>query len=346
MSLINIQQDGNLLIITSKSIEWLTHHTEVSIFDPVHFDGYQRQIDENHCLKIVNYLQTSCFLPSAIICACEKYDEDVNLRIVDGQHRIAAFKLLAEKSPERYNLIKYQEIPVVVMVGVPLTTEIQTFITINKTSKKVDTSLAYVLKNKLSKPGDDMVMSRAEYVAVEVAQLLNEEEECGLWANKILYEGFVKKSNRYISLNAFVRATRILVNTFNQIGVINLNWNSDTKEEDVHQVVEKTHNLIIFIWETVYQRWPEMKNASFEEKQILQGAIGYTAITKTLVKSIKHNYLSSGLSLKSFISKTILSFNVPYYQWTRDGAFSKYSSDSGYKIVSEALIHGIEEENI
>ena len=46
------------------------------------------------------------------------------------------------------------------------------------------------------------------------------------------------------------------------------------------------------------------------------------------------------------ISKTILSFNVPYYQWTRDGAFSKYSSESGYKIVSEALIHGIEEENI
>ena len=149
MSLINIQQDGNLLIITSKSIEWLTHHTEVSIFDPVHFDGYQRQIDGDHCLKIVNYLQTSCFLPSAIICACEKYDEDVNLRIVDGQHRIAAFKLLAEKSPERYNLIKYQEIPVVVMVGVPLTTEIQTFITLNKTTQQDDPPLPYYSKNKI-----------------------------------------------------------------------------------------------------------------------------------------------------------------------------------------------------
>lgn len=339
METINIQQNGHQIVITSRSIDWLTEHTEVSVFNPVTFDGYQRKIDENHCVGIVNYLKTSSFLPSAIICACSEYSDDVNLRIVDGQHRVHAFSSLKTMYPERYNEIKSQEIPVVILVGVTKDLEIDTFITINKTSKKVDTSLAYVLKNKLSKSGNE-VMSRAEYIAVEVARLLNDDESNKFWTNRILYEGVVKKSTQYISLNAFVRASKILINTFHNVGVINLNWNNDTKEETVQQIANSTRDLICFIWETVYQRWPEMKEAPFEERQVLQGAIGYTAITKTLVKLIKQNSISEK-DLTQFIKKTILSFNVSYYQWTKTGEFSHYSSESGYKFVSETLINSI-----
>jgi len=338
MASFTIQQENNKIIFTTKSIEWLCARTEVSVFNPILFEGYQRQIDENHCLKIVNYLKTSSFLPSAIICACNDFSEDGGLRIVDGQHRVKAFKILAEKDPVRFRTIKSQELPVVVLVGVPMETEIQTFITINKTSKKVDTSLAYVLKNKLSKGNNDMVMSRSEYIAVEVAQLLNEDESNELWTNRILYEGNVKKSNSYISLNAFVRATRILVNTLNQIGTINLNWTTQTKETEVRGIANKIRDIINYVWETVYMRWPEMKKANFEEKQILQGSIGYTAITKTLVKLIKEKGVSS-IELSQFISQVILSFDVPYYEWTKDGSFSSYSSESGYRIVSEILIN-------
>ena len=332
-----INQDGNQLVITSKTIDWLVRNTSVSVFNPVAFDGYQRQIDEKHCQNIVNYLKTSCFLPTAIICACDgSYDDSTPLRIVDGQHRVYAFRMLSDQEPIRYDVIKNQEIPVVVMVGVQLNTEIQTFITINKTSKKVDTSLAYVLKNKLS-AAEDMVMSRAEYIAVETAKNLNEDDCDDLWSNRILYEGNVKKSNCYISLNAFVKATRILVNTINKIGYYSLDWNEKTKDEDVQYVATKTTNLIRFIWDVVYQRWPELKDVTFEEKQILQGAIGYTAITRTLVKSIKQEEVDAE-KLKSFISRVILSFNVPYYQWTKKGEFSRFSSESGYRIVSEALM--------
>lgn len=69
MDSIFIKQDENHIVITSKSIDWLVNNTSVSVFDPVSFQGYQRQIDENHCLKIVGYLKSSCFLPSSIICA-------------------------------------------------------------------------------------------------------------------------------------------------------------------------------------------------------------------------------------------------------------------------------------
>lgn len=338
-----LQQENHQLVLTSKSIDWLTHNTAVSVFDPVAFKGYQRQIDEKHCLKIVNYLKTSCFLPSAIICACEEYSDQTALRIVDGQHRVQAFRMLEEQDPQRYAEIKDVEIPIVVMVDVPPETEIQTFITINKTSKKVDTSLAYVLKNQLSKGVGDMAMPRSEYIAVEVAVKLNENEDSNLWTNRILYEGNVKKSNCYISLNAFVRATRILINTLGQTGYINLKWDSDTKKEEVEMIVDKATELIYFVWGTVYQRWPELIDASFEEKQILQGSIGYTAITKTLVKLIKEKNID-GDGIKPFILNTILSFGVPYDQWTKKGGFSSYSSEAGYRIVSDSLIKSIKKE--
>lgn len=337
---LNLKQEDKHLVVAVKSIDWLVGNTSVSVFDPVTFKGYQRKIDENHCLKIVNYLKSSSFLPSAIICACENYNEESPLRIVDGQHRIEAFKILAREESTRYEQIKNLEIPVVVLVDVPMEIEINTFITINKTSKKVDTSLAYVLKNQLSKGGSDMVMSRAEYIAVEVAQRLNENEDDRLWLNQILYEGNVKKSNCYISLNAFVKATRVLVNTLNQVGYINLKWNPETKQEEVQQIAQTTTDLVRYIWELVYQRWPELIEAPFEDKQILQGSIGYTAITRTIVKLIKEKGVKAE-ELTSFISRTIRSFNTSYKQWTKDGTFSNYSSESGYKIVSETLINSM-----
>lgn len=342
MDSIFIKQDENHIVITSKSIDWLVNNTSVSVFDPVSFQGYQRQIDENHCLKIVGYLKSSCFLPSSIICACDDYTGSSQLRIVDGQHRVEAFRILFHKERARYEQIKDTEIPVVVLVNVPVETEINTFITINKTSKKVDTSLAYVLKNQLSKGDADMVMSRAEYIAVEVAQHLNECDSDTLWSNQILYEGNVKKSKNYISLNAFVRATRVMVNTLNQIGYINLNWSPKTKKEEVSEIAKKTTELVQFIWERVYQHWSDMKEAPFEDKQILQGAIGYTAITRTLVKLIKNDGVKAD-ELRSYIAQTIRSFDIPYTQWTREGTFSNYSSEAGYKIVSETLIESMKQ---
>lgn len=338
MNVIDIIQDGKQLVFTSKTIDWLVNNTYVSVFDPISFNGYQRQIDESHCQKIVNYLKKESFLPTAIICACDaSFSDDISLRIVDGQHRVKAFQMLKMLEQFRYEEIKNQQIPVIVMVDVQLKTEIQTFITINKTSKKVDTSLAYVLKNQLSSPGENMLMSRAEYLAVEVARILNEDEMDDLWYGRILYEGSVKKSNCYISLNAFVKASRVFVNTINQIGFIELNWNDSTSIDEVSSIAHKTADIIHFIWETVYQRWPELRESSFEEKQILQGSIGFTAITRALIKCIKQESIYAE-AIKSFIYRTIMDFSVPYTKWTKNGEFSNYSSEAGYRLVSEALL--------
>ena len=57
--MINISQNKNIdLIGTKKTVDWLVNNTIVSVFNPINFTGYQRQIDNNHCKKIVEYLES------------------------------------------------------------------------------------------------------------------------------------------------------------------------------------------------------------------------------------------------------------------------------------------------
>lgn len=77
-------------------------------------------------------------MPSAIICACDNdTQKKINLRIVDGQHRVHAFRQFRELYGDKYNEIKAMQVPVIVLENVDQSTEIETFITINKTSKKL-----------------------------------------------------------------------------------------------------------------------------------------------------------------------------------------------------------------
>ena len=210
----------------------------------------------------------------------------------------------------------------------------QTFITINKTSKKVDTSLAYVLKNKLSVFDGNMAMTRAEYLAVEVARYINETPN-KFWVDCILYEGAIKQSNRYISLNSFVRATRIFINSLAKLGLVDINWHS---KEDVERLKELIADIIIHIWDCVYRRWPELTDSRLEDKQILQGSIGYTAITRTIVTTSRLYHFANIDDYKAFVESIVMDFRVDYYNWLRGSTFSKYSSETGYKLVSDVLL--------
>lgn len=329
-----IKQDYNI-VSTCKTVEWLIEKTHVSTFDPISFAGYQRQVDKKHCLKIVDYLKKGFWMPGSIICACDNYSDDSDLRIVDGQHRVAAFRELRERDTTRYNQIKDMQVSVIVLVDVPQEVEIDTFITINKTSKKVDTSLAYVLKNKISGRSTDMVMSRTEYIAVECARVLNDNESYYNWNNRILYEGSIKQSHMYISLNSFVRATRVLINYLNKAGVVSLDWSNN---DDVSRTSIEIADLIDFIWRTVYTKWPDVYEKGPEARFIIQGSLGYTAIIRTLVKLMKEESFASMVDVRAFFSFVILNFGVQPSLWFPGELFSKFSSEAGYKYVSDELI--------
>lgn len=331
----NIKQSVDIRL-TKKTIEWLVNHTHVNVFDPVTFTGYQRQIDNSHCQKIVDYLEKDFLLPSSIICACDIFSDDKDLRIVDGQHRVQAFKMLQDKNSKRFSEIKDTEIGVIVLVGVTIDIEIDTFIRINKTSKKVDTSLAYVLKNKISNTdNNNLMMSKAEFLSVEVAQLLKNEPCSNIWYDKILFEGNVKNSNAFISLNSFVKTTRILINLLNKKGVVNLEWE---RKEDVNETVDILVKLIDFIWQMVYQKWNFMYSATFADRQILQGSIGYTSINRAIISVLKTKEVSSMQDVYDIIRTTILSFTINGENWKKNGVYSRYSSESGIRIIADELL--------
>lgn len=330
-----INQENNILL-TKKSVDWLVNNTDVSVFNPLTFEGYQRQIDAQHCESIMSYVMKNFHLPSAIICACNNYTDDCRMNIVDGQHRVESFRRIRAEHPDRYQQIKDLELPVVVMNNVGILVEIDTFININKKSKKVDTSLAYVLKNKLSNPeSGDMAMPKAEYVAVEVAQLFDKEDGLDIWRYKISYEGNVKKSDRLISLNAFVRATRVFVNALNQMGIINLNWHS---QDDVIKTNEIVRDLLYDIWNNIYMKWPELFKQG-KGSRIIQGSIGYTAITRTLVRILREHPVTDMDSCKQLFRTSIMKINIGHERWT--DTYSSFSSESGYKLVSDELLKSI-----
>lgn len=340
MEVIDINQNVKLAL-TKKTIEWLVEHTTVSVFNPIDFSGYQRQIDENHCQDIVKYLKSDTFLlPTAIICACDRFSEDVALRIVDGQHRVKAFEMLREQDYMRFSQIKGIELPVIVLYEVPESIEIETFIKINKTSKKVDTSLAYVLKSKLTNPSDPdhFAMSKAEYLSVEAAQLLKSESRFELWCDKILFEGDVKKTDAFISLNSFVKTTRILVNVLKQAGVVNVNWEN---ESEVKEAVDIVAELIDYIWKIVYLKWNFMYSASLDDRKILQGSIGYSAINRLVIRLLKEKSVFGLEEVRNIIRANILSISIDGTNWKKNGVYSKYSSEAGIRIIANDLYDSI-----
>lgn len=340
--MIQINQKDNVRVIaTKKTVDWLVNNTEVSVFDPINFSGYQRQINENHCRKIVDFLCTDFFLPTAIICAIGgEFAPDSKLRIVDGQHRVHAFRMLQSEHKARYDEIKEKEVPVIVMEKVDEKVEIDTFITINKTSKKVDTSLAIVLKNKINKynPSNDLSMPKAEYLAVEVALKLNSDPDCALWFDKILLEGTTKNTPQLITLNAFVKSTRVLINNMAKKKLLILDWQTET---DIQSCISVCEEVLMTIWNAVAVRWGNLFNGEIEKRRIIQGPIGFSSINR-LVNILLSGYESiSPEDLKQLIESKIRHITLDEKVWLPGSFFSGFSSESGYSIVANEILQSI-----
>lgn len=338
MKIIKVKQGDSTFLQTTKKVNWLVENTTVSVFDPLKFEGYQREINENHCKKIVDYLEKSFYLPTPIICACDNdFEENTKLRIVDGQHRIQALKKIKEEHPGRFGEIKDFEIPIIVMEKVDMNAEIDTFITINKTSKRVDTSLAYILKNKLNSRRDsrNLTISKLDYISVELAVLINKENF--LWKDRISFNSSPSKNGtETLSLNAFVKATRRLVGQLEKKGVVEIEWKN---EEEIKKCKNAMAVIFDTLWGAVEKKWPELFKKDQNQLKIIQGPIGYSSITRYIANEIKNiddvpcNYSHYVNNIAKWIENVTLDEKV----WYPGNSFSKLSSESGYNIIASEL---------
>lgn len=338
-----------MIIQTKKTVEWLIDNTEVRTFNKVTFEGYQRQVNENHVKGIAKYINESFeknpknkfFLPTSIICASnQKFGENTKLFVVDGQHRIEAFKYLHKKYQEQYQKIKKFELSVIVLEEPSEALEVDTFITINKTSRKVDTSLAYILKGKISRLEKDSdnasLLSRQEYLAVELAIFLNENSESN-WYGRIMLEGNPSKySDETISLNSFVRSLRVLIRELSNYRVISLGWKN---EQDLKSILDTLKDFYLYFSKLVISRWPGLFRNSGRES-VIQGSIGVSSLNKFLILKLKEaNITFDDIDkFKDSLSKWVFDINIDESAWLRGNEFSKYSSEAGFNMIANILL--------
>ena len=345
-----IKQSSECKIIqTKKTVEWLINNTEVRTFNKVTFEGYQRQVNENHVKGIAKYIiesfenkqKNKFFLPTSIICASnQEFSENTKLFIVDGQHRIEAFNYLYNKYREQYQKIKEFELSVIVLEEPSEALEVDTFITINKTSRKVDTSLAYILKGKISRFEKDLnnasLLSRQEYLAVELAIFLNENLESN-WYGRIMLEGNPSKySHETISLNSFVRSLRVLIRELSNYNVISLDWEN---EQDLNSILDTLKDFYLYFSKLVINRWPSLFTDS-ETGSVIQGSIGVSSLNKFLILKLKEvgkNFYGID-EIKKLLHKWIFDISIDESKWLRGNEFSKYSSEAGFNMIANILL--------
>jgi DGQHR domain-containing protein len=132
--------------------------------------GYQRALSESRVNKIAKYLDGGHAIPGAILISFDKAEEtddgsSLLIRnefdagwVIDGQHRLAG----AHKASVDV------EVPVVALLGLSLTEQIDFFITINREQKGVPASLYYDLLKHLPK-----TKTEAEAIQERSADLAN-----------------------------------------------------------------------------------------------------------------------------------------------------------------------------
>ena len=345
--MMQLRQDCECKIICdTKTVDWLVSNTSVRTFDNINFTGYQRKVNESHVSKIVDYLMKSNFyLPTSIICASdENVTKDTRLHIVDGQHRVEAFKTIKINDLDKYNEIKDYELSVIILQKPSEMLEVDTFITINKTSRKVDTSLAYVLKNKINKANKsscDLTIAKKEFLSVELAINLNNDEK-SLWYNKILLEGNpTKNSQETISLNSFVKSVQNLIGYLEKYEIIKIDWNNDTELDYVNNIIK---TIYLKIWDAIRLKWPILFTEEFHNKSVIQGTIGVSSINKYIIMQLKQESVNS-YDLNLFISKVeywIKNINISQNLWYKGNRFSQFSSAAGFNIVANYLLDAFE----
>lgn len=175
-------------------------------------EGYQRVLSNSRVDSAVKFIQSGEPIPNSVLLALEgaTYDpksseleipagEDIGW-VIDGQHRLAAAHMAAEKG-------KDIEICVVAFVDAELEFQISQFITINREAKGVPTSLLYDLLKHL--PGERKPGEIANERAAEIANILRKKED-GVFRDRIVVTSSPRRGSQ-LSITNFVRKIAPLV---------------------------------------------------------------------------------------------------------------------------------------
>jgi len=194
------------IIIGSMPIKHMLDRHEIPYLDALRETGYQRIPSMTRVKKLATDLRAEhADIPTSILMNIRDVniseylteedgmlflsiplDSDIKFYIVDGQHRILAFKILYDENFDKWG--DYQ-IQFVAMLGASKELEMKQFYTVNSTAKSVRTDLAYNILTKLSDEDqhihDKLIMNGTSWKVEgqRLADLLFKKSE--VWKDKI-----------------------------------------------------------------------------------------------------------------------------------------------------------------
>lgn len=366
---ISLIQDEIKIILTKMKVEDLIKNTFADIFDSQdNKEGYQRPLNSTQVANIYEYLMTEqhSILPTSIILAIKEEDIVVSkdstsfelldkLRIVDGQHRIAAmskiFKELNEEKGEdpelitEFNNFCNWEYPVNIMLldkdkKIDRYIEIRSFVDINKKGKKVTTDLADNNMAKIRDGLDELPAKQAyQQISSKVVNLLNSNEK-STWYHSIRI-GDNSSGDRSIGISSFnLSIVPIIRKHMKKKYDKNLkyyNKNMINKESEIIADIIKDYWVAIGDkWENAFYWDDENEAYRIDSDYNIQKSLGVFSLHKILNQYFTNdNDIKSALELsKSAINNS----DVIDDDWLIGGSFSSYTSSSGHTSIKNIVL--------
>jgi DGQHR domain-containing protein len=203
---IEVVQNGQKLYLCALSAKTLSTVASVSRRDPVADTGYQRLFVDSHINNIKKYLEAGKCIPVSTLVTfngAKFANGQIRLQkkpengwIIDGQHRWLAAKQLNN------DIL----LPIIAFIDLPVVTQVEHFVTINREAKGVPSSLYLDLLKTL--PKEKTAGDRAKERTTDIARMLNIDEESPFYG-KIVVLTSPKRGE--LSLTNFVRKVEPLV---------------------------------------------------------------------------------------------------------------------------------------
>jgi DGQHR domain-containing protein len=326
--------------------------------------GYQRAPDQKRIEKIKNYIQVETsqpIFPTTLLVNSRKSLNfksdngdvgelviDQQLFVIDGQHRIEAFKDMANNEELR-SKYGYVELPIVIMSNFDYKEEVEQFFVINSRQRTIKTDLAQRIYLEICKSdmSTKLISDKDKWqgLAATIVDSLNDNPE-SIWYKLIELPNDDKdvRKERLISQNYFIKSLRPFFSGASK------RWDySSESSKNGSSIVEESSLLLEKYWRMMKSIYPE---AFLEKKKsILFKTVGVVSMHMVLAEYLSKN---PKLPIETAISelKLLLEYARDYNKFTPEfwesgntEARNKglnagaYSSSAGHNRIAMAILN-------
>lgn len=325
--------------------------------------GYQRFPSENRINKLKKYIQEDTphpFFPTALLVNARtpvKFESqsgeageleiDQKLYIIDGQHRIEAFKDMMRSDIPRAEY-GFMELPIVILSNFKYIEEVEHFFIINSKQKKIKTDLAQRIFLELGKEDIDTKLvaekEKWQMIGVNVVDALNEDPS-SVWYQEIILPDDVSEVRRekLISQNSFTKSLKPFFTGATK------RWDYPGGDTSGKEILQELTEILESYWRMIKKIYP--RSFTEKKKSILFKTVGVYSLHLILAeymskhpqKSIKE--IITALKELFEYARDENKFTPEFWQSGNKEARDKgmnagaYSSGAGHNRIAMAILN-------